>query len=120
MNKKKKKTLEKNKNKVSLTILVLKSVTSVSGVFTFLWLVQYNCYRQLVEMYRCNSGKEMKAMSEYSGCVTYHSEGNQGDCTVTNAVFTTHALTMNEDDNHARSVRASSRITFVKEVFLTN
>jgi hypothetical protein len=67
----------------------------------FLWLVQYNCYRQFVEKRHCTCGEAIKAMSPYPENVTYHTEGSQGDYTVLSAVFTMYALTLIDDDNHA-------------------
>lgn len=93
---------EKEEN-VFLSILVLKSVTNVSGIVTFLWMVQYNCYRQFVEKRRCTCGEAIKAMPQYPENVMYHAEGSQDNYSALSAVFTMYAVTMmNNEHNHAQ------------------
>jgi len=92
---------KKKKKDVSLSTLVLKSVTNVSGIVTFLWMVQYNCYRQFVEKRRCTCGEVIKAMPQYPEM--YHAEGSQENYSALSAVFTMYAVTMmNNEHNHAQ------------------
>jgi flagellar basal body-associated protein FliL len=92
--KQKKKKKKKKKKKVSLSVLVLKSVTSLAGFVTFLWIVQYNCYRKFVEKHRRAYEEAIKAMSQYPESVMYHTQGSQDDYSAFSAIVAMNVVAM--------------------------
>jgi hypothetical protein len=71
-------------------------VASVSGFDAFLWTVQYNCYRQLVDKSPCTCGEAIKVNSQEPENLKYHAEGSQDDNAALSAIYTASALTVIE------------------------
>jgi hypothetical protein len=70
---------------------------------TYLWVTQYNCYRQFVEKRHCTCGKASEAMKKCAESRMYHIEERQDDYSALGAVFTMYALTMlNNENNQAQ------------------
>lgn len=70
----------------------------------YLWMVQYNCYRQFVEKRHCTCGKLSIVTSESGDRGTFYTtEEFEEDYSALTAVFTMYALTMmDNENNHAQ------------------
>jgi hypothetical protein len=67
---------------------------------SYLWVTQYNCYRQFVEKRRCTCGKASEAVKKSPENGMYRMEDRQDDYSALGAVFTMYALTMLNNEDH--------------------
>jgi hypothetical protein len=67
---------------------------------SYLWVTQYNCYRQFVEKRHCTCGKASEALKKCAESGMYHIDEKQDDYSALGAVFTMYALTMLNNENH--------------------
>ncbi|XP_023702850.1 uncharacterized protein LOC111862029 isoform X3 [Cryptotermes secundus] len=80
--------------------LVVTICAAFIGMTSYLWVTQYNCYRQSIEKRRCTCGKASEAMRKCADSGMYHTEEKQDDYSALGAVFTMYALTMLNNENN--------------------